>query len=81
MCWFGKMSHVMRKLDICICENKAPDQPCSNHTADQCLCFRCLGCTILLLPKSAISIVCAVWFVFDLVGSPEDQISHDESQI
>ena len=36
------LSHVMRKLDFCICENKAADQLCSNCTADQRLCFRYL---------------------------------------
>ena len=33
------MSHVVRKLDFCLCENKDADQLCSNCTADQCLCF------------------------------------------
>ena len=33
-------SHRMRKPTICICENKAAIQPCSNCTADQGLCFR-----------------------------------------
>ena len=35
------MSHGMRKPTICIGENKAADQLCSNCTADQHLCFRC----------------------------------------
>ena len=36
------MSHCIRKPTICICENKATVQPCSNCTADQHLCFRSL---------------------------------------
>ena len=48
-CWLGSylvtdpknyMSHVMRKLDICICENKDADQLRGNREADQRLCFR-----------------------------------------
>ena len=44
----------MRKPAICKGENKAADQLCSNCTADQHLCFRCMDSTILLL-KSEIS--------------------------
>ena len=49
------MSRVVRKLAICICENKGADQLCSNCTADQRLCFRYIDSTIPLLPKSEIS--------------------------
>ena len=49
------MSLVMRKLVFCLCENKDADQLRGNHKADQRLCFRCLGNTIPLLPKSEIS--------------------------
>ena len=34
------MSRVMRKPDVCLCENKGADQLCCNSTADQRLCFR-----------------------------------------
>ena len=44
----------MRKPTICIGESKAVDQLCSNCTSDQCLCFRCMDSTILLLLKSKI---------------------------
>ena len=50
-----QMSHRMRKPKICTGENKAADQLCSNCTADQHLCFRCMDSTILLLLKSRIS--------------------------
>ena len=43
------MSHVMRKPDFGLCENKDADQLCSNCTADQCLCFRYTDSTITLL--------------------------------
>ena len=42
----------MRKPDVCICENKDADQLCSNCTADQRLCFRCIDSIIPLLSKS-----------------------------
>ena len=45
----------MEKPTICIGENKAADQPCSNCTADQRLCFRSIDSTIPLLLKSEIS--------------------------
>ena len=45
----------MGKPTICIGENKAADQLCNNCTADQCLCFRCMASTILLLIKSEIA--------------------------
>ena len=43
------MSHVMRKLDTCLCENKGAVQLCSNCTADQRLCFSYTESTISLL--------------------------------
>ena len=52
-----KMSLVMRKPDICICENKDADQLRGNREADQRLCFRCIDSTIPLLSKSEISSV------------------------
>ena len=36
------MSRCTRKQTICVCENKDANQLCSNSTADQRLCFRCL---------------------------------------
>ena len=48
-----EMSHVMRKPDFCICENKDADQlRGSNHAAGQHLCFRYIDCRIPLLPIS-----------------------------
>ena len=51
------MSCVMRKPTFCICENKDADQLRGNREADQSLCFRYTDSTILLLPKSEISIL------------------------
>ena len=45
----------MREPIICIGENKAADQLCSNYTADQCLCFSCTDSTIVFPLKSEIS--------------------------
>ena len=45
----------MRKPDFCICENKDADQLHGNCEADQHLCFRYIGSTIPLLPKSEVS--------------------------
>ena len=49
------MSHVMRKPDYCLCENKGADQLCSICIADQRLYFRNSDSTILLLFQSEIS--------------------------
>ena len=49
------MSHVVRKLAFCICENKDADQLRGNREADQRLCIRYAGSAIPLLPKSKIS--------------------------
>ena len=49
------MSLVMRKPAFCICENKDPDQLCSNCPAYQRLYFLFTDSTIPLLPKSEIS--------------------------
>ena len=46
---------LLRKPAFCICENKDPDQLCSDCEADQRLCFRYTDSTIPLLPKSEIS--------------------------
>ena len=34
-----QLSRIVRKPDFCIFENKAADQLCGNHTADQRLCL------------------------------------------
>ena len=44
-----QMSHVMRKLDFCLWENKGTDQLRSNCEADQRLCFHYTDSTIPLL--------------------------------
>ena len=36
----NNMSHVIRKPDFCLCENKDADLLRSNRETDQCLCFR-----------------------------------------
>ena len=46
---FNYMSCIMRKPDICICENKDADQLRGNREADQRLCFRYIDSTITLL--------------------------------
>ena len=50
-----EMSLVMRKPDVCICENKDADQLRGNREAGQRLCFRYTDNTILILTKSEIS--------------------------
>ena len=45
----------MRKPAFCICENKDADQIRGSRDADERLCFRYMGSTIPLLPKSEIS--------------------------
>ena len=77
----------MRKQAFCICENKDADQLRGNRKADQHLCFRYKDSTILLLSKSeiykllAIFCDCTAWFVSDQVGHPEDRFSHNEAHL
>ena len=77
----------MRKPAFCICENKDADQLRGNREADQRLCFRYTDSTIHLLPKYekfkllAIFCGCTAWFVWDLVGDPEDRFSHNEAHL
>ena len=47
-----KMSHIVRKPDFCLGENKGADQLRGNREADQRLCFRYSDSTIPLLLKS-----------------------------
>ena len=49
------LRHAMRKPALCICKNKGADQLRGNREADQRLCFRYMGSSIPLLPKSEIS--------------------------
>ena len=77
----------MRKPAFCICENKVADQLHGNREADQRLCFRYIDSTIPLVPKYeifeslAIFCGCTAWFVWDLVGNPEDRLSHNEAHL
>ena len=78
----------MRKLAFCICENKAVDQLCGNHTADQRLCFRFIDGTIPLLHdiygiSKPLAIFCesTARFASDLVGNPEVWFSHNEAHL
>ena len=41
----------MRKPATCICENEGEEQLCSNHTADQRLCFRYIYSTSSYIRK------------------------------
>ena len=80
------MSRVIRKPAFYICENKDADQLRGNREADQRLRFRYTDSTIPLLSKSnfkLLAILCgrAAWFVWDLVGNPEDRISHNEAHM
>ena len=64
----------MRKPAFCICENKDADQL---HIDSK---------TPLLSKYEVSSILailcgCRAWFVWDLVGNPEDRFSHNEAQI
>ena len=52
---YSYLSHIVRKPDFCLCENKGADQLRSNCEADQRLCFHYMDSTIPLLPKSEIT--------------------------
>ena len=72
----------MRKPAFCICENKDADKHQGNHEADQGLCFRYTDSTIPLLSKVEISTSSrTARVVSDLVGNPEDRLSHNEAQL
>ena len=83
------LSRVVRKPAFCICENKNADQLRGNREADQRLCFRHTDSSIPLLSKFdirhfkplAIFYGCTAWFVWDLVGNPEDRFSHNEAYL
>ena len=76
------LSRVVRKPAFCICENKDADQLRGNREADQRLCFRYIDSTIPLLPEP-LAILCGLtaWFVWDLVGNPEDRFSHNKAHL
>ena len=70
------------------CKNKDADQLRGNREADQCLYFRYTDrpynpSTSLIRNFKPLAIFCGLtaWFVSDLVGNPEDLISHNEAQI
>ena len=71
------MSHVTRKPDFCICENKDTDQLGNKCPADQRLCFCYIDNTIPLLFKPlAIFCGCTAQFASDPVRKPRDRFSH-----
>ena len=67
------MSHVIRKPDFRLCENKDADQLRSYCEADQRLCFKHMDSTIPFLIQNfqplAIFFACTAWFVLDLFGN------------
>ena len=71
----------MRKPAFCICKIKGANQLHSNCKADQRLCFRYVGGTFPLLPKSEItrlwpsSVVVQQVFCRGLIGKPEERFS------
>ena len=58
---------MVRKPKFCICENKDADQLRGNCEADQRLCFHYLDSTIPLLPKSKISSLQPLQWLYSLV--------------
>ena len=72
----------MRKPDCCICKNRGADQLHINWADDQRLYFRYIDSTIPLPTKPDIKPLpifrgCTARLVLDLVGYPEDRLSHD----
>ena len=73
-----QLSRVVRKPDFSIFENKAADQLCVNHTADQRLCFHYIYIfshlsflskfKISSLCPASMTVDCTAWFVSDLQG-------------
>ena len=78
----------MKKPAFCTCKDKDADQLRVNHAADQGLCF-CHIINTNYNPSTfqignfkplAIFCGCTARFVSDLVGNPEDRLSHDIAQ-
>ena len=74
------LSHIMRKPDFCICDNKGADQLCSNCTADQRLCFHYSDSTIPLL-LLAIPVNTHESIVFDKNSSTGIHHTHELAKI
>ena len=81
------MSLLIRKPDICICENKDEDQLGSNREADHGSDF-VFATLVAHNPSTSyirnfkpLVILCGYTarFVSDLVGNPEDRFSHNEA--
>ena len=78
-----QMSHGMRKLTFCICENKDADQLRGNCEANQRLCFRYIDSMIPLHSKYEISSLLPSSVAVS-VGpglKPECWFSHDAAQM
>ena len=65
----------MRKPVFCICENKDADQLISAFV------FPTLIAQSLYFLNTKFFCSCTDWFVWDLVGNPEDPFSHNEAQL
>ena len=65
----------MKKPVYCICESKGIDQLHGHRSDDLMLYFRYVHNTILLLPKSKISVVVQPGFMFYLAGTPKTDFS------
>ena len=84
VCWMIIWTATVRKADFCICENKDADQLRGNSGSAPL--FSLLGKYIpssFLIQKFMPLIICGCTarFMADLVGNPEDWISHDEDHL
>ena len=59
--------------------NKVADQLRGDCAADQSICFRYIDSTYPSIKHLTIFYGFTAWFVSDLVGIPDDRISHDEA--
>ena len=82
------MSHIVRKPDFSLCENKGADQLRSNCTAKLISAFvfatQMVQCLYFLnpnFPTLVIFCACTARFGSDLVGNPEDVFSRSGSHI
>ena len=82
-----KMSHVMRKSVLAICEQQRCRSACASVQSDQHLYCSLLWlnntytCKIQKFKTLACACSSAGWFESYLVGNPEDRFSRDEAQI
>ena len=75
------MSHVMRKLIFCICENKGADHLHCNHAGDVISAFIFASLIYFLILKFHASAIIHPSLCRSLVGNYGDRFSHEATHM